>query len=307
MSDLDHEIRQGLRRLSEPTGRTEPLTFDRLAARRRQRRTRNAVLVVLPMIVMLVLNSGLMPFGSDDGTTVTADRDRNGSPPPQSSPTPEPTTAEGPQIDQDNAVAAESIVSAFFDDLRNGDLVAAAERWTGYPELGSDSPPEEKVHFIKRLLADPAITRILEGNTEAFVTASWGWTTADPVVTVLAPRDGDDPPVAVAFLAGFAQEKNEPEAMRIQRLPQRDGSPEPDVAGSFAKSGQQIEMPGVALEGGARAYINSREIAIGVDHVNLTMTITLPEDVEGDVAITVSTATPELPGAHAFALTIGSP
>jgi hypothetical protein len=37
------------------------------------------------------------------------------------------------------------------------------------------------------------------------------------------------------------------------------------------------------------------------------MTITLPEDVEGDVAITLSTATPELPGAHAFALTIGSP
>lgn len=264
------------------------------------------MLVVLPIIVMLVLNNGLMSFGSDDGTTVTADGDRNGSSPPASSSTPQGTTAELPKIDQDDAAAASSVVSAFLDHLRSGNLAAAAERWSGYPELGPDASLAEKTPFIEGLRADPAITRILKGNTEAFVTASPGWTTAHPVVTVLAPRDGDEPPVAVAFLTGFPRGQSDPEAMRIQRLPQRDGPTEPDVAWSFAESGQQIEVPGFPVEGGARAYINSREIVIDVDHENFTMTITLPEDVEGDVAITVSTSTPELPDAHAFALTIGS-
>jgi hypothetical protein len=82
--------------------------------------------------------------------------------------------------------------------------------------------------------ADPAVTRIVEGNTESFVLASWGWTSASPVVTVLAPGTGDDPPVAVAFLTGFAEEQADPDTMRIQRLPQQDDPSRPEVAGSVA-------------------------------------------------------------------------
>ncbi len=36
------------------------------------------------------------------------------------------------------------------------------------------------------------------------------------------------------------------------------------------------------------------------------MTITVPEGVDGDIAVTVSAATPERPGAVAFAITVGA-
>lgn len=86
MSELDQEIRRGLERLSDSTEASEPLTFDRLAARRRQRQSRTRVLAVLPMVVLLGLIGGLIYFGSDDGTTVTADGNRDGSSPLASSP-----------------------------------------------------------------------------------------------------------------------------------------------------------------------------------------------------------------------------
>ena len=215
------------------------------------------------------------------------------------------TTTDPPKIADADAQAAEGVVTAFLEDLRRGDLAAAAARWTGYPELPPSAVPAEKSPFIEQLLADPAIMRILGTPTEAFVTASWGGTTATPVVTVLAPRNGDDPPVAVAFLTGFSEEHGDPDRMWIHRLPLADASTEPDVPGAFAQPGQQIVIPGVPVEGGARAYINGREIPIEIDQRNLTMTITIPTDARGDVAVTISTATPELPGAQAFALTIG--
>jgi hypothetical protein len=317
MAQPDHETRRGRERLGEPTERSEPLAFDPLAAPRTRRRIRNAMLVVVPVVVISGLIGGPLSFGSDVGTTPNADRDRDGPSPPSAGPTVSvertdvvgtgsPTT-ELPDIGQADAGTAESVVSAFLDDLRRGDPEAAAERWTGYPELGPDAPPADKTPFVAALRADPAIIRILEDHAETFVTASWGSTAATPVVTALAPRDGDDPAVAVAFLTGFSEEHGDPEVMWIHRLPQTDDAAAPSVAGSVAEPGRRVEIPGVPLEGGARAYVDSREIPIDVDLASLIMRITLPEDVEGDVAVTVSTATGELPGAQAFALTIGSP
>ena len=220
---------------------------------------------------------------------------------------PEPTATAPPDIDPDDGEAAKAVVSAFLDDVRRDDLDAAAERWTAYPDLGPDAPPADKKAAIEALVADPAFSRILDGDTDSFVTASWGWSTAFPVVTVLAPRDGDDPPAAVAFLTGSSGEGAGAEGMSILRLPSMDAASEPDAAGSVAEPGQQIVIPGAPLEGGARAYTAGREVSVDVDLASLTMTITLPADIAGDVAITVSAATPELPSAHAFALTIGSP
>jgi len=216
----------------------------------------------------------------------------------------ESTPSEPPTIDRADAEAAESAVSAFLEDLRDGDLMAAAERWTGYPDVGPDAPVAERIPSIEWLLADPTFARILDDEAETFVTSSWGWTAAMPVVTLLAPRNGGDPPVAVAFLMGGSEEQGEPGTMWIHRLPDLDDVADPEIAGSFAEPGQTIVVPGVPVEGGARAYVDGREIAVDVDHVHLTMAIKLPDDVEGDVAITLSTAAPELPGARAFALTV---
>jgi hypothetical protein len=156
-------------------------------------RNRNTVLFMLTIVVVLGLIAGRMLFGSDDGTTVAANGDQDGSSPPAASPTVSvertevvassggttPVVTDFDQDDaraaeQDDAEAAESVVSAFLDDLRSGDVAAAAERWTGYPELGPDALPAEKTPFIAELRADPVITRILHGNAETFVTAPVG-------------------------------------------------------------------------------------------------------------------------------------
>jgi hypothetical protein len=55
MPDSDDPIRGGLERLSDPGEARQPLTLERLAARRRRRRIRNAVLITLPIVVALGL------------------------------------------------------------------------------------------------------------------------------------------------------------------------------------------------------------------------------------------------------------
>ena len=195
------------------------------------------------------------------------------------------STTELPDIEQDDADAAEAVVSEFLDDLRHGDPAAAAGRWTGYSELGPDASTAEKTAFIDGLVADPVIQRILEGDAQTSVTASWGWTTATPVVvTVLAPRNGDDPtgrrriPDRALPGAGRHRHRVDPPP------PANDPTPSSRISpGRQPDPGQQIVVAGAPLEGGARAYIDSREIPVEVDHANLTMIITLPSDIEGDV------------------------
>jgi hypothetical protein len=455
MSDLDHEIRRGLERLTDPAGASGPLTFDRVAARRRQRRIRRAALAALPAIALLAIVAGVMtrdaggrvdiatgedtdvssPSGTDGAVTVQRTEVLGGDggtarvvmefdgplpgreirysddvpaggagdailytiqdagsvqvcdsvhsfPPPaegtvdffipadwfadgvdthtspletianpakfvscgphdgyfqystwgpvsvdrsdvaiavdpdgrrltvQIGPPPTQFGDEvipfgSPTLDQAGADAAQSVVTAFLADLRDGDLTSAAQRWSGYPELGPDAPPAERIPYIEELLSDPAFTRILGAGTEIVVTPSWGFSTAAPVVTVLAPRHGDDPPVAVAFLVGGLEQ--DPETVWIHRLPATGDGSMQGLAGSRVEPGQEIVIPGVPIEGGARAFVGRDEIPVAVDLENSTMAITVPEGVDGDIAVTISTATPELPGADAFAVTVGSP
>jgi heat shock protein HslJ len=203
--------------------------------------------------------------------------------------------------------AATSVVTRFMDRLREGDLSGAAELWSGYPEAFVDASTSEKVGFIEQLMADPAMVRILEGDPETFVTASWGWTSAAPVVTLLLPRTGDQPPVAIAFLAGISEEVGDTGRMLIQRLPEVADPMGAELAGSSVSAGQRLDLPGTPVEGGVRAYVNGREIPVDIDYEAMRMSITIPDDIEGDVAITLSVATPELPGAQAFAVTVLAP
>lgn len=217
------------------------------------------------------------------------------------------TTTSLPVLEPTAPDAATSVVTQFLDRLREGDLSAAAELWSGYPDAFVDASTSEKVGFIEELMADPAMVRVLEGDPEVFVTASWGWTSAAPVVTVLIPRAGDQPPVAVAFLAGIFEEVGDTGRMLIHRIPQVADPFGAEFAGSSVSAGQRLDLPGTPVEGGARAYVNGREIPVDIDYKAMQMSITIPDDIEGDVAITLSAATPELPGAQAFAVTVVAP
>jgi len=134
-----------------------------------------------------------------------------------------------------------------------------------------------------------------------FVNASWGRTTATPVVTVFAGADQGRPAVAVGFLVGFSDEQGEPGQMWIHRLPTADNQFQ-----STVDPGGEVTLSGVPVEGGARAYLNETEIAVVVDHSNFTTTIAIPNTAEGTVALTLSTATPELSAVQTFVLTIST-
>ncbi len=199
---------------------------------------------------------------------------------------------------------AGALVLEFLDDLRRGDLQAAADRWTGYPDMGPGAPVIERIASIEALLSNPEFASILDADVEIFVNASWGWTAATPVVTVFAGADQGRPAVAVGFLVGFSNEQGEPGQMWIHRLPTADD--QSDEIQSTVDAGGQITLPGVPVEGGARAYLNETEIPVVIDHSNFTTTIAIPDTGEGTVAITLSTATPELPAVQTFVLTIST-
>lgn len=201
--------------------------------------------------------------------------------------------------------AGQTVVAQFLDDLRAGDLEAASERWTGYPELGPDASAAERVPFIADLMANRIISRILVSDaTMTFVTSSTD--ELGQVVTVLDARDAENPPTAIAFLTGWSAEQGRPGEMWIRRLPLQPGTGEVlDLApDSFVDPGRELVISGVPVEGGARAFANDSEIPVEVDHSNLTTTVTVPADAEGDIAITIVRSSPELPGVYAFAVTV---
>lgn len=201
--------------------------------------------------------------------------------------------------------AGQAVVAEFLDDLRAGDVDAAAQRWTGYPEVGPNSSVSERVKHIEDLMADPTFARILVSDTTTtYVTPSTD--EASQVVTVLDARTGENPPAAIVFLTGWSAEQGSPGEMWIHRLPlQEPTTDKVDVpAGSYVAPERKIVVPGVPVEGGARAFVNEQEIPVGVDYENLTMTITIPTDAEGDISVTVVTSSPELPGVRAFAVTV---
>jgi hypothetical protein len=212
---------------------------------------------------------------------------------------------EPPSLAPGVSEAAESFVQGFLDDLRRGNLEAAAAKWTGYPDIASGAPVIDRVPSIEALLSNPEFTSILDDDVEIFVNASWGRTNAAPVVTVFAGAGEKRPAVAVGFLVGFSDEQGEPGQMWIHRLPTEDSQPGAPIQ-STVDPGGQVTLPGVPVEGGGRAYLNETEISVVVDHSNLTTTITIPDTAEGTVAITLSTATPELSAVQVFVLTINA-
>jgi len=216
----------------------------------------------------------------------------------------DPAASGPPSLAPGVGEAAEALIQDFLADLRRGDLEAAAGRWTGYPEVSPDDPVANRIALIEALVSNPEFASILDAEVEIFVNASWGWTRAAPVVTVFSRADEQHPASAAGFLVGFSDEQGEPGQIWIHRLPTEESQPG-DIE-SIVEPGGQVTLPGVPVEGGARAYLNETEIPVVVDYSNFTTTITIPDTAEGTVAITLSTATPELSAIQTFVLTIST-
>jgi hypothetical protein len=197
--------------------------------------------------------------------------------------------------------AGQTVVAEFLDALRAGDVDAAAELWTGYPELSPDAGTQDRARYIEDLLADPTFTRVLRSDrTSTFVMPSTDG--EGQVVTVLDARSGDNPPAAVAFLTGMTDDRT---GMAIHRLPVQAFTAETvDLPAGYVQQGLEIAVPGVPVEGEARAFINEQEVPVEIDYDNMNVSVSIPADALGDVAVTVVTSSPELPGVRAFAVTV---
>lgn len=67
MPDLDVEIRDALERLTGPVDSSSSVSFERLAARRRQRRIRRAIVAAVPTLLVFGLAVAGMLFAANDG------------------------------------------------------------------------------------------------------------------------------------------------------------------------------------------------------------------------------------------------
>jgi hypothetical protein len=201
--------------------------------------------------------------------------------------------------------SAAQVVEAFLNNLREGDLEGAAEQWTGYPEVAPNGLVSERVPFVEELVNDATFAQALASEaTTMFVTPSTQVGTGASVVTMLDARSGDDPPTAFAFLVGWSDEPGDRGGMRILRLPLAGGSVQPDLPpGSLVRPGQEVVVPGVPVEGGARGYLNGAEVPVTVDREHMTMSFVVPQ-IEGDTAVTLAVDTPEVPDVRAFAVTV---
>lgn len=319
----DDDLRDALRDLAEEwddDGTVKQLISRRHVARRRHR---FAMVVASAAAVLLVVVSAIGLLG-DDGRENSVITDGNRSPATTTTSTTRPDPS-GLTLDSEQVAVASAVVDQFLHELRSGDLSAAAELWSGYPDLLPDDVTGRIAH-LEELRADPEFATILAAGgfgsavgQLGFTTPSWDWTTALPVVTVALPRNADGPLAAIAFLVDAppsgpvdedvgdeAREEAARRGARIQRisLPRSPDTDSVPASGSVIEAGQEIVVPRVPVEGGARAFVNGVEVPVEVDHEALTMTLRVPESATGHVVVTLTYATSELPNAEAFAYTV---
>ena len=244
---------------------------------------------------------------SGAGTIISSYEDATSRelPPPPDRPTTTVVVPAAPDLDDQQIAVAEQTVSAFVDDCRRGDLTAAAARWSGYPYVAPEES-SDKLSLIQELVDDPSFARILGGDVSIHVTPSWGSVSSAPVVTLVVGREGERPPVAIAFLVGAAPASagQDPREVLIQRLPEVGAAEADPPPGASVSPGLQIRVPGTPVEGGARAFVGDEEVAVVVDYEKWEMTFSIPEGAAGDIAVTLSVATPEVAGAGSFAYTV---
>lgn len=249
------------------------------------------------LVVVAVGIGGLAALDSDGGDVsvdVSAGGDGRGD---DSSPL-------SPEIDAGQAAEATGLVEQFLGLLASDDLEAAATLWSGYPVTVEDDV-EAKTTALEQLDAE-LDWLIPDAPPELSVTPSSGLAVAVPVVTVVSAAEDGLPRRAAAFVVSSGGEVGTAGGLRIQRLPE----PELVVApapGTGVSPGETIVVEVMPVEGGATVHVNGVPVPSTVDAENLTTTFEIPKWARDELVITVSFATPEVPGAAAFWYPVQNP
>src|SRR5699024_1382809 len=124
-----------------------------------------------------------------------------------------------------------------------------------YPVSEPDRPISERAQYVQPLAEYPPFARIVASDSMTmFVTPSMDGDESH-VVTMMDPRSGDSPPVAVAFLTGLAGD-GDGERWWIQRLPAIDAAASAELSDDgYVEPGQQVVVPGLPVEGGVRGFV----------------------------------------------------
>lgn len=273
-------------------GRLRDDLLDNLPRHRRRRRRRRqvglgAVAAAVVAVVVLVTGPGgpgggeRDDRGADVATESTVPGTTETTEPPGMAPSPEPALA---------------VVQEFLDDLRRGDLEAAAGRWTGYPNAVGDDLATRVAGVEQMLdqlpwLADPAY---LDRSLEAPI-----WPGGHQVVTVTASTGSDQPRKAAAFVVDRGTGGV---GAIIERLP-FPGPTSTPAAGTAIARGQEIVVPMTLVEAvDVVAWFGGVEVPVTVTNEveEQTVTVHVPDTVIGQTVLTILTSTPDLQVAYAF-------
>jgi len=194
-----------------------------------------------------------------------------------------------PTLTAETVEDAEALVAEFIDALGRGDTAGARQMWTGYP-FGETQASRE----FDRFLGDFAWLATTD-DPELLVVPSFAFVEAAPIVTV---ANSGEPGVRVPSFVLSIRQSGEP--VRIERLPTIDLPPNP-LPVSAVESGEIVAFDVFPIEGSARAFLDEQEIGVAVDWELGTVNILLPDELPQTFTITVTFATPEIPGAFAVA------
>lgn len=201
-------------------------------------------------------------------------------------------------LDPADAEAAEEVVGQFLDYVRSGNLDQAAALWSGYPGNPDEIPAtlEQFRDDFRWLVTSP--------SNEMHVTPSFSWGVPAAVVTVVSDPSSGLPRQAAAFVVGTEGDgSSPPDRTHIDRLPRAPVAvPKP---GTAISPGDRIVIAGVPIEGGATAHIDGDEVAATVNYDNSTTTVKVPASAAGEIVLTVSFATAEIPDAIALWYAVG--
>jgi hypothetical protein len=271
--------------------------LDNLPGHRRRRRRRRqvglgaAAAAVVAVVALVAGPGGPGGGGRDDrGADVATESTAPGI---------TGTTEVGPIFPPPDA--ALEVVHLFLEDLRRGDLEAAAGRWTGYPGSLGDVVTTRVAGVQEMLdqlpwLADPAY---VERKLEAPL-----WPGDHQVVTLTAATGPDQPMEAAAFVVDRGTGGV---GAVIERLPSPNPTGTP-AAGTAVTRGQEIVVPMALVEAHTVvAWFGGQEVPVTTTNEvdEQSVTVHVPDTVIGETVLTILTSTPELPAARAFWFPVG--
>lgn len=196
------------------------------------------------------------------------------------------------------ARSAQIIVEEFMDALRARDV----DRATRFVSSYASGEGAARRSGVEAWLGEHG-DFVAADDLEYAVTKSFGWTpeSALDVVTVTGAVGGSGDRAAFAFVVGPSGGDSDADgdAPRIQRLGATLASSPPST--STLKAGDRVVVADFPVEGGVTAHLNGREVEVVVDQVAMSTSVEIPAWAAAahELVLTMSFASPELPGAGA--------